>query len=60
MSHIAIRVGGLSKQYRIGGKQEGYRTIREAMTNAVVSPFRRAQKLIRGQAYGAAELNETI
>jgi len=60
MSDIAVRVDGLSKQYRIGGKQEGYRTIREAMTNAVVSPFRRAQKLIRGQAYGAAELNETI
>ena len=32
MSDVAIRVGGLSKQYRIGGKQEGYRTIREAMT----------------------------
>ena len=60
MSEIAVRLDGLSKQYRIGGKQEGYRTIREAMTNAVVSPFRRAQKLIRGQAYGAAELDETI
>jgi lipopolysaccharide transport system ATP-binding protein len=60
MSDIAVRVDGLSKQYRIGGKQEGYRTLRETITDAFISPFRRAKKLLRGQAYGAAELNETI
>jgi len=60
MSDIAIRVEGLSKQYRIGGKQERYRTLRDTLTDAFASPFRRAGKLLRGQATGAAELNEMI
>jgi len=60
MSDIAIRVEELSKQYRIGGKQERYRTLRDTLTDAFASPFRRAGKLLRGQATGAAELNETI
>jgi lipopolysaccharide transport system ATP-binding protein len=60
MSDIAIRADGLSKKYRIGGRQEGYKTLRDTLTETVISPFRRAQKLIRGQAYGAAELDETI
>ena len=60
MSNIAVRVHGLSKQYRIGGKREEYRTLREAITQAFVSPFRRAHRLLSGQAYGAAGLDETI
>jgi lipopolysaccharide transport system ATP-binding protein len=60
MSDIAIRVDSLGKQYRIGGKQEGYRTLRETLTDTFVSPFRRARKLLQGHAYGAAELDETI
>jgi lipopolysaccharide transport system ATP-binding protein len=60
MSDIVIRVDALSKQYRIGARQEGYRTLRGALTSGLVSPFRRARQLLRGQAYGAAELDETI
>ena len=60
MSDIAIRVEDLSKQYRIGAKQEGYKTLRDTLTGAFVSPFRRARRLLGGQAYGAAELDETI
>jgi len=60
MSDIAIRVENLSKQYRIGGPQARYKTIRESLTEAVQAPFRRAAKLLRGQAYGAAEMDETI
>jgi len=60
MSNHAIRVDGLSKQYRIGSKQQGYKTLRDTLAETLVSPFRRAQKLLRGQAYGAAELDETI
>ena len=41
MSDTAIRVEKLSKQYRIGGKQAGYRTIRESVTEAVQAPLRR-------------------
>jgi len=60
MSDIAIRVEDLSKQYRIGAKQEGYRTLRDTMTGALVSPFRRARRLLSGEAHGATKLKETI
>jgi lipopolysaccharide transport system ATP-binding protein len=60
MSDIAIRVESLSKQYRIGGKQERYKTLRDTLTDAIAAPFRRAGRLLRGQATGATELNETI
>lgn len=60
MSDIAIRVESLSKQYRIGGKQERYKTLRDTLTDAIAAPFRRAVQLVRGQATGAAELDETI
>ena len=60
MSDIAIRVENLSKQYRIGGKQERYKTLRDTLTDAFVAPFRRVGKLLRGQATGAAELDEII
>jgi hypothetical protein len=35
MDNIAIRVENLSKQYRIGGPQARYKTIRESLTEAV-------------------------
>lgn len=60
MSDIAIRVEGLSKQYRIGARQERYKALRDSITEAMAAPFRRAASLLRGQATGAAELNETI
>jgi len=60
MSKIAIRVENLSKQYRIGGPQPRYKTLRESLTEAAQAPFRRAAKLLRGEAYGAAGLEETI
>lgn len=60
MNDIAIRVEGLGKEYYIGRKQEKYKSLREAATQAFVSPFRRAGKLLRGQATGAAELDEKL
>jgi hypothetical protein len=41
VSDIAIRVENLSKQYRIGGPQAGYKTLRESLTDAATAPFRR-------------------
>ena len=41
MSSPAISVENLSKLYRIGQRQTGYRTIRETLTNFVASPMRR-------------------
>jgi lipopolysaccharide transport system ATP-binding protein len=40
MGQIAIRLEDLSKQYRIGTR-EPYRTVRETVTTALTSPFRR-------------------
>jgi len=60
MSDIAIRVENLSKQYHIGKRQESYRTLRDTLADAFTAPFRRAGKLLRGQATGAAELDAAI
>lgn len=60
MSDYAVRVENLGKMYRIGGPQEKYQTFRDAITRTALSPFRRARDLIRGQAYGAAGLDEEI
>jgi lipopolysaccharide transport system ATP-binding protein len=58
MSDIAIRVENLSKQYRIGGPQARYKTIRESLSEAVQAPFRRLSSVVRGQS--SAVTNETI
>jgi lipopolysaccharide transport system ATP-binding protein len=62
MSDVAIKVENLSKQYRIGGPQGRfkYKSLREALTEAVQAPFRRAARLLRGEPYGAAEMDGTI
>lgn len=41
MPDIAIRVEGLSKQYRIGRRVERYFTLRDQLVDAVTSSFRR-------------------
>lgn len=60
MGNLALRVDGLGKMYRIGGKQERYSTLRDTITDAVAAPFKRARSLMRGEAYGAAGLKEEI
>lgn len=46
MSDIAIRIEGLGKRYRIGARQQGYRTIREKVNDAALAPFRAARSLV--------------
>ena len=58
MTDVAIRVENLSKQYRIGGRQAGYKTLRESLVEAVRSPFRRLASVARGQSTMASD--ETI
>jgi len=61
MSKIAVYSENLCKQYYIGKRQrQKYRTLRDKLADAVVAPFRRAGKLLRGEATGAAELDEII
>lgn len=49
MSTIAIRAEGLSKQYRIGSLQTGYKTFREALTDAVKVPAQRVRSMLRAE-----------
>jgi len=58
MTDIAIRVENLSKQYRIGGPQARYKTIRESLTEAMQAPFRRLSSVVRGKSPVVS--NETI
>ncbi len=60
MSNIVIKVNNLGKRYNIGARQASYKTLRETLTGAIQSPFRRFAKLLRGEAYGAAEMDEVI
>jgi lipopolysaccharide transport system ATP-binding protein len=60
MNDIAIRADGLGKKYRIGGKQEGYKTLRDTLSEVFMAPFRRAKRLVSGQGYGADEKDRTI
>lgn len=41
---IALQVRGLGKKYTIGGPQEKYHTIRDAIANSVKAPFRRLSR----------------
>lgn len=48
---FAIRVEGLGKQYRLGGKVESYRTLRDSLVDAATWPIR----LFKGELRNRAE-----
>src|SRR5262245_32944448 len=58
MSDLAIKVENLSKLYRIGAAQNGYKTLRDTLAGAFTSPFRRLSSVLRGQS--AVVSNNTI
>jgi ABC-type polysaccharide/polyol phosphate transport system ATPase subunit len=60
MSELAIQAVGLGKKYLIGDHQKAFDRIGDQLLDLVVSPFRRAGRLLRGQASGAAELDKTF
>jgi lipopolysaccharide transport system ATP-binding protein len=60
MGDLAIRVVGLGKQYHIGALRKTHDRFGEQLVDLAKAPFRRAGKLLRGQAGGVAELDETI
>jgi lipopolysaccharide transport system ATP-binding protein len=45
LGDVAIRVAGLGKRYRIGAKQEKYKTIRDTLAAAASSPLRKIRSL---------------
>lgn len=59
MSDLAIRVEKLGKEYQIGSTSAGYRTFRETVSDAVLSPFRKLSGLVRGNASAASALSES-
>ncbi|MBF0494346.1 MAG: ABC transporter ATP-binding protein, partial [Candidatus Omnitrophica bacterium] len=61
MSDLAIKVENLSKEYRVG-RSGGprYRTFRDTLTDALKGPFVKAGRLLKGEAYGATDMEETI
>jgi lipopolysaccharide transport system ATP-binding protein len=59
-SPVAIRVEGLSKQYRLGARKEKYRTLRDVLAANIVAPVRRARSLFAGSNGKPPTERETI
>lgn len=60
MSVSAIRVQGLTKEYRIGAQAETAETLYETLGRSLRAPFRRAARMLRGEAGAASDLTETF
>jgi len=45
MTDIAIRVENLSKLYKIGAREEGYKTLRESIMGTITAPLRRFKRI---------------
>jgi lipopolysaccharide transport system ATP-binding protein len=59
MSDLAIRAENLSKRYRIGARQEKYRTLRDTVSDTVTGPFRSLRSKLNGsRAEGVKHQNE--
>jgi lipopolysaccharide transport system ATP-binding protein len=54
MTDAAIRSEGLAKQYRIG-ERESYKALRDVITDAFASPFRRLRSVLRHSSNGRAD-----
>lgn len=50
MPDFAIRCENLSKQYRIGSP-DSYRTLRDAISNTALAPFRRSKNSLNGHSH---------
>src|ERR1700726_582575 len=53
MTDVAIRCEGLAKQYRIG-ERESYKALRDVITDAFASPFRRFRTALRHSPNGSS------
>jgi lipopolysaccharide transport system ATP-binding protein len=55
MSDLVIRSEGLSKQYRISGRRQRYKTLRESLADTAQRPFNHLQSLFQRRSLQAAE-----
>ncbi|HID52102.1 MAG TPA: ABC transporter ATP-binding protein [Anaerolineae bacterium] len=60
MNTLAIKAENIGKQYHIAKEKRKYTTLRDVLADKTKAPFRRARNLLRGQATGAAELDEVF
>jgi lipopolysaccharide transport system ATP-binding protein len=60
MNDTAIYVEGLSKQYRIGGRQERYKTLRGTLTETATAPFRALRSTFKRAGGHPANGNNTF
>jgi len=60
MSDVAIKVENLGKRYRIGKKQEKYRTISSSINNFLTSPFRNFKRLQSLSKFKEEEAEDVI
>jgi lipopolysaccharide transport system ATP-binding protein len=60
MSRLAIRVENLGKEYHIGGPRKTYDRLGDQLVDTLLSPARRAKKLLKGQPLSASESDQRI
>jgi len=60
MPDTVIKVENLSKQYRIGARQQGYKTFREAIVDTAKAPFRLVNTLLSAPSSLLSSVDETI
>jgi lipopolysaccharide transport system ATP-binding protein len=60
MSKPAIQLNNIGKQYLIGSRQNGRRSLQDVVIGALVSPFTRAGGLLSGRALAAADLDQAF
>ena len=60
MSQSAIQLEKIGKRYHIGRKESGDRSLRDAVTDALVSPFRRTARLLGGRGTVSADPDQTF
>src|SRR6202140_645996 len=59
MSQHAVELEKIGKQYHIGSARTGHRSLQDMVTEALLSPFRRAARML-GRPAGAADLDQTF
>jgi len=60
MSDAVIRMEGLGKVFRIGARHEGYKTLRDTLSNACTAPFRRIRTTLQGSRIQPSTDENTI
>ena len=60
IEETAVRTENLSKRYYLGRERATYRTFRDVLAQAFLSPLRRARRVLSGQGKVVANPNEAI